>query len=1037
MQKHPELTLQRVQNFASERALAGQFYPEKAPVQMSVFRAPGRIPYAEAAQGEYIPTNLGQSFGPAWSTHWFKVEIKIPESWAGQEVHFLWDSGTEAEVWEDGKPMQGLAGSGGGWQRGVVRGEYILIRKAKGAETRTLYIEMAVNSLFGAGTGMAGTVRQAEIGVFDREAWELFWDLKVIADMAEELGNNNPRGAQALFAANQMVNLIRYEDRETWKAAREVARTYFSCKTGEGQMDISAIGHAHLDTAWLWPLAETQRKAVRTFSTALLNMDEYPDYIFVCSQAQQYEWIKDSHPDLWKRIQERVKDGRFIPAGGSWVEPDCNLPSGEALVRQFLYGQRFFRKEFGMTCEEFWEPDVFGYSAALPQILRGVGMKYFLTIKLSWNQFNKLSAHSFIWEGLDGSRVLTHFPPADTYNSHANVKEVLFSQTNYKDLDRSRNAYLLFGYGDGGGGPTRGMLEQIDRMHNVDGLPRVNYRTPNQFFHRLEADIKDPMVWVGELYFELHRGTYTTQARNKLYNRRSEFLLHEVEFLSALAHTLKGAEYPQADLDRMWKMVLTNQFHDIIPGSSIREVYSDSDESYHDVLGASATLRNQAAVALTGKPETSGQNILAWNTLGVDRHEVVSLPEGARGTQQGADGKPVGIASAPPYGYTVAAPGQSVTPPVRVVEQDGQITLENDFVRAVFASDGSLTSFYDKHAEKESVEPGKAANRFVLFDDNPNAWDAWDVDIFHLEKPLDMPGAKSARVIERGPLRAALEFEYEVPSSGYSIDLQSNFMGRSAGRMVKDANRPNTTIKQTVYLTAISPRLDFHNLVSWHEQHKILKVEFPFNLYANAATYEVQFGYLQRPTHWNTSWDMARFEVVAHRWADLSEPDFGVALLNDSKYGHSVHENIMRLSLLRSPISPDPEADQGEHHFRYALLPHAGLPQNAGVIEEALRFNVPMQISPTDRQGESQSFFSVDNPAIILDTVKKAEDSDGIIVRMYEARGTRGTATLKTALPVKSAVQVNLLEDEEEKVDWNDGLTFTFRPFEIKTYLLK
>ncbi len=753
---------------------------------------------------------------------------------------------------------------------------------------------------------------------------------------------------------------------------------------------------------------------MRSFSSAVTLMDEYPDYRFACSQAQQYEWMKDHYPDLYERIKEKVKAGQFVPAGGSWVEPDCNLPSGEALVRQFLYGQRFFRREFGITCEEFWEPDVFGYSAALPQILRQVGMKYFLTIKLSWNQFNKLSSHTFWWEGLDGSRVLTHFPPADTYNAAASVKEALFSMTNYKDLDRSNDAYFLFGFGDGGGGPTRPMLEHIQRMKDVDGLPRVEMRSPNEFFTRLERNSQDLLTWVGELYFELHRGTYTTQANNKKYNRLSEFMLHDVEFLSAVAHASQGQAYPSAEIDRLWKLVLTSQFHDIIPGSSINLVYQDSNMQYQDVLGTGASLRNQALVALLGKPVPQGSQVCAFNTTGFQRNEVVELPDGAGAAQTSVDGKRLGLASAPPYGFSIFKPSADLSQKVSVVEKDGGILLENESVRAVLHSDGSLSSLFDKRAQRESIQPGQAANHFVLYDDQPNFWDAWDVDVFHLEKRVEGPPAKSCRVIERGPLRASVSFEYDLS--------------------------PNSTLVQTVSLTAISPRLDFHTEVEWHERHRFLKVEFPLDIRAMNATYEIQFGHLQRPTHFNTSWDMARFEVVAHHWGDLSDTDFGVALLNDCKYGYATHGNVMRLSLLRAPTSPDPEADQGHHIFRYALLPHSGAPQAAGVIEAGYSFNAPLHIFPTGAEIGQRSFFHVNNPAVVLDTVKKAEDSDEIVVRLYEARGANTSARLLTSLPVQSVQRCNLLEDPEPgaPAGWpNDGLAFTLRPFEIVTFKLK
>ncbi len=1016
MQKHLDLTRQRLKQFASESRLKGKIYPKDAPVRLYAYAAPGRIAYGEAMQGTYRAIEIGEKFGPAWSTHWVRVEIDIPEDWKGNEVALLWDSTCEACVWQNGEPRQGLTGSGSGWAARSVRNDYVLTQQAQGGEHVDLYVEVAVNSLFGSGgrprgVDLTGLLQQAAIAIFDREAWDLYWDFLILSDLAQQLPANTPRGGQALFAANAMVNAINLEDRSTWPAARAIAAKFFSAHNGDGQFNLSAIGHAHIDSAWLWPLAETQRKCIRTFSSVINYMEDYPDYKFACSQAQQYEWIKQKTPGLYEKIKARVKEGRYIPAGGSWVEPDCNLPSGESLVRQFLFGQRFFRQEFGITCQEFWEPDVFGYSAALPQILRGVGMPHFLTIKLSWSQFNKIGAHTFWWEGLDGSRVLTHFPPADDYNAMADVAAVLKSVSNYRDLDRSNEAYMLFGYGDGGGGPTKAMLEQVQRMKDVDGLPKVAMRSPNEFFTRLETDGQDLTTWVGELYLELHRGTYTTQALNKKYNRQSEFLLHDVEFLAAMAHALHGAAYPAQELSRLWKLVLFNQFHDIIPGSSIPEVYRDSTVHYEDIRASGGGLRQQAAQVLTGAGNTSAANLVALNTLGVERKEVVVLPAGTPSAQVSAAGEPLGVMAAPPMGYGVSTSPETVEQQVQVTEEGQSFILENDVIRATLSRAGALVSLYDKRAARESIEAGAEANHFVIYDDDPANWDAWDVDVFHLEKRYEAGGAVSARVVEAGPLRVAVAFEYTLS--------------------------PASTLEQTVSLTAISPRLDFVTEVEWHEAHKFLKVEFPLAVRSANATYEIQFGHLQRPTHFNTSWDMARFEVLAHKWADLSEAGYGVSLINDCKYGHAVHGNVMRLSLLRSPKNPDPNADMGHHAFKYALLPHAGSFQEAGVIAEAYRFNAPMIVAATQAAPGEVSFFSVDNPAMVIDTVKKAEDSDAIIVRLYEAFGSRGKATLSSRLPVKAAARVNLLEEEDEPVDWVDGgVSFEVTPFKLMTFKL-
>ena len=1014
MQKHLELTRQRVQNFASK--LTRLFYLRRAPVEISVYHAPGRISFEEAVRGEYAPANVGEKFGPLWSTHWFRVSLEVAADWQGQEVHLLWDSASEGCVWQNGTPLQGLTGSFNGWQADPIRTEFCLTSRARGGEKLEYFIEVACNGLFGlnneAHNARTGELRQAELAVFDRQAWDLYWDLKVIADMALHLPANTPRSGQALYAANEMVNAIQLEDRSTWPAAREVAARFFAVRNGDGQHNLSAVGHAHIDTAWLWPVAETRRKSARSFSTAVRLMDAYPEYKYACSQAQQFAWMKAQYPALYASMLEKARAGQFIPAGGTWVEPDCNIPSGESLVRQFLYGQRFFEKEFGARCQEFWNPDVFGYSGALPQIMKLAGIRYFLTQKLSWNQFNKPSSHTFLWEGIDGSRILTHFPPADTYNSVASVKEVLYNVSNFKDHERANESLLLFGFGDGGGGPTQAMLEQLRRMTDVDGLPRTQIRSPREFFARCEADLKDALVQVGELYFELHRGTYTSQARNKKYNRQAELLLRDAEMLSALAYLTQGQPYPSAQFEQLWKLALTNQFHDIIPGSSIGEVYQDSTREYEFLLEQTQSIRAAAlpkAVLLPGG--AIAEKAAVFNTLGFPRAEIVELPEGLSGFQKTSSGCELGRVAVPALGVAIQTPSGSEET-VSVSEQSGGFTLENSRLKVMIARQGGLTSLYDKTAGRECIEPGRVGNRFVLYEDIPNAWDAWDVDVFHLEKELPLSGAISAQVVESGPLRAAVSFEYSIS--------------------------PRSRMQQIVSLDAISARLDFACQVDWHEKQKFLKVEFPLNLRAPFATYEIQFGHVQRPTHFNNAYDLARFEVPDQKWADLSEPDYGVALLNDCKYGYAAHGNILRLSLLRAPIHPDPLADQGHHAFRYALLPHAGNPQMAGVTEQAYCFNVPLLVSKSGGQDFQQSYFSISSPAIILDTLKKAEDSDDIILRMYESRGTHVSARLESGLGFNSASLANLLEDEITPLTWQaGGVTLDFKPFEIVTIKLK
>ncbi|MBN2047081.1 MAG: alpha-mannosidase [Anaerolineaceae bacterium] len=1004
MQKHEQLSKRRLARFQDADNLAGLFYPQSAPVKLAVYHAPGRISYAEAMQGNYELLEVGYLFTPLWSTHWVRVDIQIPADWAGKEVHFRWDSTSEGQIWVDGKAMQGLSGSVHvGQPTGTIRSHYLLAEEAVGGETLTLYVEVACNHLWGVHPGTRaeenlGRLRMAEIAVFDRAAWDLYWDFKVIADMAIHLPSGTPRQGQALRVANQMVDLIRMDDPQTWRAARGLAEAFYAEKNGDDAHELSAIGNAHIDTGWLWVLAETKRKCYRTFSTAVRYMDQYPEYKFTVSQAQQLEWMKDEYPELYGRIQEKFAAGQLIPTGGAWVEPDCNLPSGESFVRQFLYGQRFFEKEFGFHCDDFWEPDVFGYSAALPQIMKLAEIDYFLTQKLSWNQFNKIDMHSFYWEGLDGTQVLTHFPPLATYIAYGSVEEVLRNVTNYKDHEKTRESYLLYGIGDGGGGPMVESIEQLSRMKDVAGLPKVTTRTPKEFFRRLEADLKDPVKWVGELYLEYHRGTYTTQAATKNGNRRSEFMLHEVEFLSALA-SLRGGAYPRAALDRMWKVILTNQFHDILPGSSITEVYEEAEEAYARVLAEGGELRQQA-LDLLFAPETEGANLLAVNPTGFDREEVVEM-DGA-----------LQVVRVPAYGVFAGAPATEVESPVVLSETANGFVLENRHLKAVINRSGIVERLIEKASGREAIAPNGKANQFVLYEDRPIDYDAWDVDIYHLDARDDVPPAMTCAVLESTPLRAVLRFTYEVSE--------------------------RSTITQKVILDACARYLDFNTEVEWHEAHKFLKVEFPLEARAKEATYEIQFGHVERPTHYNTSWDMARFEVCAHRWADLSEYGFGVALLNDSKYGYATHDNVMRLSLLRAPKYPDPQADMGTHHFRYALMPHQGSFQEAGVIAAGYHYNEPLLLAKTNQTLPARSYFRVNDPAIVIDTVKRAEDSDDLIVRMYESFGARGEVRFSSTLDVDSAMVCNLLERQDAPLAWTDGgCTLSFKPFQIITLKLK
>lgn len=1010
MLKHLPQTSERIQQFTE--AFRSRLYPEERPLAIFAQRDTGRIAFAQAVAGPWEPAAEGETFGPRWSRHWLRIDWTIPPEWRGREVHLRVQSAAEMLLFNDqGRALQGLVSMQ--WsQFEEVRSHHRLTTCAEGGETATHYLELSITGLMGfwnvpdswTGTepGVNGLLRSCRLAVFDREAWDLYNDLHVLDLLGRQLPEGHQLRLRALTAANAIVNAVRPEDRGTWPDGRAIARDFFAANRGARRFEVSAVGHGHLDTAWLWQVGETIGKAARTFSSQLELMERYPEHLFACSQAQQLAWMKEHYPELFERLREMARAGRFLPCGGTWIEPDCNIPSGESLVRQFLLGQRFFAREFGERCREFWNPDVFGYSAAMPQIMRGAGIDAFLTQKLSWNQFNKPISSTFEWEGLDGSRVLTHFPPADTYNGSGEPRELFHSMEKHRDLERCTEAYYLFGHGDGGCGPTEAHLERLRRLADLDGMPRVEMRPPREFFARCRADVTDPLRWVGELYFELHRGTYTTQAATKRDNRRTEETLHDAELLATLARLTTGADYPTDRLTRSWELTCLNQFHDIIPGSSIREVYEDSARDYSEALDLARAVRAEALDRLHPPVAPSDETRwLAWNTLAFPRTEIVETPDG-----------PVRLV-APALGYAVGPANTPPPAPVRVEDSGETLVLANGLIRAVVDPEGHLISLRDLRHDRECIAPGHRANAFVLHDDVPLSWEAWDVDIFHLEKRHPLGLATRPEITGDDPLLGRIAFT----------------------RQLTERSR----LTQTITLRAGSPQLEFSTTVDWHEERRFLKVEFPLLLRSDHATYEIQFGHVRRPTHFNTSWDWARFEVCAHRWADLSEPDFGVALLNDCKYGHACHGNVLRLSLLRAPTWPDPGADRGAHTFRYALLPHAHGPQAGGVIPAAAAFNQPLLLRPTDLPaGTAQSYLSAGHDALVIDTVKRAEDGDAIVVRLYESHGSHVETFLQPGFAVRRVRRANLLEDAGDELPLRGNrIPLTLRPFEILTLLVE
>lgn len=949
-------------------------YPERRPLVITARRLPGEpLPAARAVDGAFEPFDVGSEWGGMWSTTWFRFQGQIPDEWGRDEVVALIHLG--------GGDMVGFSAEGMVWDAGLrpLQGLHHEHREVPIAESAVdFYVEAAANPVprwhkkewplldpHYDGPPLY-VLQQAELATVDRQLQSLLLDATIAAEIAEWM---NGRGLTELEEALLLLNK---DDRDG--ARKCLARLLASGDEGSRRHTITAVGHAHIDTAWLWPVRETKRKCARSFANQLRLLETCSDHRFVCSQAVQYQWMKDDYPELYSQIREAVEDGRWEPVGGMWVEADANLPSGESLIRQIVHGKRFFRQEFGVETHEMWIPDVFGYPAALPQIAAQSGIRSLVTQKMSWNDTNVFPHSSFWWEGHDGSRIVAHFPPANTYNGSFLVAELLGDQRNFKDADRSDITLYPYGYGDGGGGPTREMIERARRFADIAGLPKVRIGSAEGFLSELERQSGALKTWVGELYLEYHRGTYTTHADVKRANRRGEEALRQAEMWSVATRVDRRRQL--ADL---WKLLLVNQFHDILPGSSIHWVYEDTAKDHAAVLAGATELIDHDQAKIAG----NGDELIAFNPSSFDRQEVVELPSGELSLIR------VGGCSWSPLSSKQA---DSV--------EIGDRWIDNGILRVTWSSDGHLASIWDHEAGRHALAgPG---NVFHLHDDNPKAFDAWDVDREYLDSVVELTDVDSVEPVEHNALRCAVRI---IRSFGGS------------------------RIDQIMRLSAGSRRLAFLTEVDWHENHKFLKVAFPVAVRSMRASYEIQHGYVERPTVANTSWDEAQFEVCAHRWADLSEPGYGVALLNDCKYGYDIRGNTIRLSLLRAPGYPDPEADRGHHRFAYALLPHIGDLREGRVVEEAEAFNLPITLRPGQGQGQ---VVRLDRAGVSVEAVKRAEEGDGIVVRVCEVHGAHGPVTVTVDWPWSRVERVDLLERPLEALS---EPTVALRPFELATLL--
>ncbi|GGV20941.1 alpha-mannosidase [Streptomyces filipinensis] len=980
-------------------------YPESVPLRVAVWHAPGEpVPVAEGLAAEPEPVEAGARWGAPWGTSWFRVTGTVPEAWAGRTVEALLDLGfdenmpgfqCEGLVYRpDGTPVKGLN----------PRNQWVRIgAPVEGGEEVRLHIEAASNPVIldyhpfvptrlgdreTAGDQPQYTLTRMDLAVFDESVWRLVLDLEVLGELMAELPVDSARRYDILRAVERALDAVDLQDvNGTADRARERLTGVLSAPAVPSAHRISAVGHAHIDSAWLWPLRETVRKVARTTANMTALIEDEPEFVFAMSQAQQWAWVKEHRPEVWARVKKAVAEGRFVPAGGMWVESDTNMPGSEAMARQFVHGKRFFLDEFGIENEEAWLPDTFGFAAGLPQIIKAAGSRWLLTQKISWSRTNAFPHHTFWWEGIDGTRIFTHFPPVDTYNCSMKGGEIAHAARNFKDKGRARHSLAPTGWGDGGGGTTREMVAKAARLRDLEGSATVVWETPRAFFEQAEAEYRQPPVWVGELYLELHRATLTSQAKTKQGNRRSEHLLREAELWAATAAVRTGFPYPYEELDRIWKTVLLHQFHDILPGSSIAWVHREARETYERIARELNDVIAAAQRALAGE----GDQDLVFNAAPHSR-----------------DGVPAGGAAAPrtPRGTSLAA------------RADGGHVLDNGLLRVGIDARGLIVSAFDIAADRETVAPGRAAGLLQLHQDFPNMWDAWDVDEFYRNTVTDLTDADEVR----------------AGADGMSVRTVRSFGG--------------SRVTQVLSLPPGERRLVIDTEVDWHETEKFLKLAFPLDLHAERYASETQFGHVFRPTHTNTSWEAAKFEACNHRFVHLAEPGWGVAVVNDSTYGHDVTRTVrtggdrgttttLRVSLLRAPRFPDPETDQGVHRFRHALVPGASI---ADAVREGWRINLPERRLTGAR--EVAPLVTVDHDAVVVTAVKLADDGSGdVVVRFHEAHGGRARATLTAGFEVADVTVTDLLErpggDTEPPVRDGGRITVRLRPFELVTLRLR
>lgn len=965
--------------------------------------------------------------------YWFRAEFTVPKSMDGKAIWM--NVRTQIDEWDDGKNPQFLLFLDDVATQGIDMNhrKVLLTRNAVAGQTYKLDLQSYTGTLHSEFNLLI------DILEIDPRIEKLFYDLDVPLSAFSRMEKDDKVRRDIEAVLNETVNLL--DLRNTYseefyaslaKADAYITKALYEDMAGYEDVIATCIGHTHIDVAWWWTVEQTREKVGRSFATVLKLMEEYPDYKFMSSQPQLYFFLKERYPELYAKVKERVKEGRWEAEGGMWVEADCNTTSGESLVRQFIHGKRFFKEEFGVDNKILWLPDVFGYSGALPQIMKKSGIDYFMTTKLAWNQFNQMPHDTLNWKGIDGTSIFTHLITTlgvgqsvenffTTYNGMLHPDAIMGGWARYQNKEINNDILISYGYGDGGGGPTREMLETSMRMDKgVRGIPKVRQAFAKTYFDELYDRVKDHKrlpEWEGEFYFEYHRGTYTSMARNKRSNRKSELGLMDLELLAILAQE-KGLQYPMEELRAMWEKVLLNQFHDILPGTSIKEVYEVTKKEYAEIAEKSEKLITERLDTLT----EAGEGITVYNTLGFDRDDIVKLGDvkaaalrdeagNIYSVQQTKDGAVAFVQNIPSKGSKTFEVLTGTVEEVKPFTLTGN-TLETPFYTIELDEEGMFTSIFDKENDREVLKEGERGNVIRMYEDKPIYYDNWDIDIFYTEKYWDATDVSRMEWTEMGSTRATLEIDRVISKS---------------------------MIKQKIYFYGDNRRIEFETYVDWKDNQHLLKVHFPVNIHSDEATFDIQFGNITRKIHTNTSWDKARFESCGQKWIDFAEGHYGISLLNDCKYGHSIKDSNMAITLIKSGIEPNPTTDQEEHFFTYALYPHAGNWRTAGVVEEAYKLNQPAYAVAGGIPGTTSSYASVNKSNVILETVKLAEDGNGVVLRLYESDNalTKAHISLEKIASIVKIEECNLIEEKIADVEKSgDGFDFTIKPFEIKSFRL-